>query len=547
MITLKYGHELIVEGNALLEEIQVNPATLLLSDNILTSIHNVVSLRLADHNTQYVSEKFDAAKRSCMIITELISNKKNDKLSNSKLKHHLTRFKNLLDLQHKIIFSKTYNLPDEAINKYEKFSIELESAIKKLENTEISLLATLNDVKIAQEDLSKLDNETEQRTQRLLEEAQRSIQARVDDGNENIRTTLQSVRDELDIRASRAENTIDNLIAGVEHKNKIYESDIKDLFKAHEKESTNRIEVRIQRAEGIAANLTKQAADAKELYSDITSDQKESLYVFIEDSKKSLNDSIRKTSADASQRVQKAQTDAQDSFNKFLNENITSINERIESKVSEYDALKEKMESTFQEKISSLETQLSIVTSGVMADQHIKQANTERKAYWAFQLTGFAFMLAAIYAGSLFFSELTNIKIPFLPKPDLVIHIDGALNSGPSPITLMFMRLSMIILLTAPALYLLKEAALHRHKENLYRQRGIQLATISPYLEELEKEERAMIKKELVSSFFNFHDGKADTQNVPDFIRDMKEAVGIAKSLNGQTKTVSQRFNRKEK
>ena len=232
---------------------------------------------------------------------------------------------------------------------------------------------------------------------------------------------------------------------------------------------------------------------------------------------------------------------------KMKDETVQNINNRIENELKEYSFLKENLSLEFSKKLKSLEAQLSVVASSTMCDQHIKQANTERRVYWSFQIMGFLFMIAAIYAGSVFFSEITNIRLPFFPKPDLVIHIDGSFSNERSPLTLMFMRLSMIILLTAPAFYLLKEAALHRHKENIYRQRGIQLATISPYLEELDKEERAAIKKELVSSFFNFHDGKADTQNVPDFLRDMKEAVGIAKSLNGQTKTVSQRFNRKAK
>ncbi|MCG7495612.1 hypothetical protein MHO82_01890 [Vibrio sp. Of7-15] len=234
-----------------------------------------------------------------------------------------------------------------------------------------------------------------------------------------------------------------------------------------------------------------------------------------------------------------------------LQDEITSqtmgLKDLINEEVRTYQDLKDNLQNEFNEKVAKLEKQLSIVTSGVMADQHIKQANTERYVYWILQIAGFAFMLAAIYAGAIFFSEITNVRLPFFQKPDLVIHVDGSLAANQNPMTLMFMRLSMIILLTAPAIYLLKEASVHRHKENIYRQRGIQLATISPYLEELEKDERAAIKKDLVASFFQFHDGKVDTQNVPDFLKDMKEAVGIAKSLNSQTKTVSQRFGRKPK
>ncbi|EOX4841969.1 hypothetical protein ACH160_002213 [Vibrio alginolyticus] len=304
-----------------------------------------------------------------------------------------------------------------------------------------------------------------------------------------------------------------------------------------------------ERSSSAEANFERQVKkyiiNTQQSLEETVSDHKESLHNFIIDNQNRLNDSIRKTSSEVVLEIQQSQTNAQQSFDEHVNELIGAINRKIDEKISIYDKQKEKMETDFKQKIEAVESLISIVTSGVMADQHIKQANTERNVYWALQVFGFLFMIAAIYSGSVFFSEITNIRLPFLPKPDLVIHVDGAIGSGQNPTTLMFMRLSMIILLTAPAIYLLKEAAVHRHKENLYRQRGIQLATISPYLEELEKEERAAIKKELVASFFQFHDGKADTQNVPDFIRDMREMVGIAKSINGQKKTMRERLGRK--
>ncbi|MHC6798677.1 hypothetical protein ACYTR9_00050 [Vibrio antiquarius] len=295
----------------------------------------------------------------------------------------------------------------------------------------------------------------------------------------------------------------------------------------------------------IARVAKKHINQTQESLENIASENKEALHRFIVDNQNQLNDAIRKASSEAILEIQQSQTNAQQSFDDHVNEIIGAINRRIDAKISSYDEKKSQMESAFKQKITALESQISIVTSGVIADQHIKQANIERRVYWTFQFFGFLFMIAAIYSGSVFFSEITNIRLPFLPKPDLVIHVDGAIGVSQNPIALMFMRLSMIILLTAPAIYLLKEASVHRHKENLYRQRGIQLATISPYLEELEKEERAAIKKELVASFFQFHDGKADTKNVPDFIRDMREIVGIAKSISGQQKTMRERLGRK--
>lgn len=67
--------------------------------------------------------------------------------------------------------------------------------------SKINLAKTWSEKESEQKRLIRIGAETEQRvieqTQRLFEEAQRSIQSKVDDGNEAIRSTLQSVRDEL--------------------------------------------------------------------------------------------------------------------------------------------------------------------------------------------------------------------------------------------------------------------------------------------------------------------------------------------------------------
>ncbi|ODY11637.1 hypothetical protein [Vibrio parahaemolyticus] len=435
---------------------------------------------------------------------------------------------------------------------FKDFSImekALNDATEKLNDAENNASQMIEILQVTKNELLELESLSKSQilknSQTIVEEAQQSIEYRLAEANENLRSSIQSLRNELDTKTEQAERKISELVAKTARQQNVITSEIKELFSLLEEESTNRVEVRIQRAEAIATELAHKANETKQAVEEALSENRDSLHDFIVENQNKLNDVIRKASTDSSLEIQQAQTNAQQSFNKHVNENISSIEKRITEKVSTYDELKNRMENSFKEKVETLEAQISILTSGVMADQHIKQANTERNVYWALQIFGFLFMIAAIYSGSVFFSEITNIRLPLLPKPDLVVHVDGAIGTGQNPTTLMFLRLSMIILLTAPAIYLLKEAAVHRHKENLYRQRGIQLATISPYLEELEKEERAAIKKELVSSFFQFHDGKADTQNVPDFIRDMREMVGIAKSINGQKKTMRERLRGK--
>ncbi|WP_395199867.1 hypothetical protein [Vibrio cidicii] len=80
-------------------------------------------------------------------------------------------------------------------------------------------------------------------------------------------------------------------------------------------------------------------------------------------------------------------------------------------------------------------------------------------------------------------------------------------------------------------MYLLKESAAQRSKENLYRQRGTQILTIRGYLADLKDEQRSEVKHKLAENFFSFHNGKADTSNVPDFIKNINKAIKLAHAI----------------
>lgn len=523
-------------GNSLIKGLRHNPYGISFSENVFNTIRTAIDMADFNSGQRTFSKALVNAYDACKEVKSIIMSSENrhNRGSQAKVEHTLFEFSKLLETELAIQQVMHSNLQNDSLTNYgdsDEVLDKSEIAIASLNRLSEEVSRQQTDAKLF---FKALEQRALDRTERLLDEAETSLRNRLSDNHENIRSIQQSIRDELDISANRAEERIKKLVADTERKNQIHQADLKSIFQQHEEASTNRIEVRIQRAETLAANLSKQASEAKEHIENIIESESESLQTLLLNSRNNINDSIQKTSTEAAQKVRTTQTEAVDSFNSFVTQNIESINERINVKISDYDKLKEKMEKAYKEKVDELETHISIVTSAVMANENLKQAKTENRVYWFLQVLGLMFMLAAIYSGSAFFSELTNIRLPFFPKPDLVIHVDGAISTAQDPTILMFMRLSMIILLTAPAVYLLKEAAVHRHKENLYRQRGVQLATISPYLEELEKEERAAIKKELVSSFFQFHDGKADTQNVPDFLRDVKEAANIAKIVNGQ-------------
>ncbi|MDV6252832.1 hypothetical protein [Vibrio sp. EA2] len=215
-----------------------------------------------------------------------------------------------------------------------------------------------------------------------------------------------------------------------------------------------------------------------------------------------------------------------------------AFQESVKQEVTNYKTVRQLL----KEQLDEAKEVVGTLSKKALAHEHLKQAEREAFAYWGFQGAGLLFLFTAILMSVAIFGDSLGLKLPWLTwlvefsETNGAIQIQGSATVGSvSEATWFFKRISIVVLLTAPGLYLLKEAANHRAKENLYRQRGVQLASITPYLKELEETERNAIKKELVQSFFSFHDGKADTQNVPDFLRDLKETTKIIRSIDRAT------------
>lgn len=121
--------------------------------------------------------------------------------------------------------------------------------------------------------------------------------------------------------------------------------------------------------------------------------------------------------------------------------------------------------------------------------------------------------------------------LQFIEFTGTALFTDIEPTNKPEPEDFVF-RFMTVLLVSSPALYMLKESASHRAKENLYRQRGTQLVSISGYLSDLPDAPRAEVKQRLADNFFSFHDKKADTSNVPDFLKNMNDAVKLAKQVN---------------
>lgn len=201
-------------------------------------------------------------------------------------------------------------------------------------------------------------------------------------------------------------------------------------------------------------------------------------------------------------------------FNKGVQDKISTIENSIDTEIGK-----------FESKRIDMDKLLEKVGLAKDADVTITQADKEETMANKLRFYGLGLMYGSIALLVIFFAEYIGLNFWSTSSKSLS---DLTLND-------FIIRFMTVLLVSSPAVYLLKESAYHRNKENLYRQRGTQLLTIRGYLADLQPEERTKVKQDLAKNFFSFHDGKTDTQNVPDFVRDMKEAVSIAKSINSPT------------
>lgn len=229
-----------------------------------------------------------------------------------------------------------------------------------------------------------------------------------------------------------------------------------------------------------------------------------------------------------------------DSHEKIINELIKTANDSelsLGRKVPELtELIKKELESTVIEKSNEIELLRKTVEAdeiafrslfeemkklykiagdGKFSDQNIKQADEEKTAADKMRFFGVGLLFVLIGFAAWFLVLLTEL-------PANTSYLSWFL---PRFLTLTFCSM--------PAIYLLKESASHRHKENLYRQRGTQLATLGSYLADFSNDDKRMdVKSELIKNFYSFNDGKADTSNVPDFLKQMKEFAAVTKTFN---------------
>lgn len=397
----------------------------------------------------------------------------------------------------RLINSATFSLNKDFTNFYE-FAVNFYTSIREL-LAKANILANREkfesnrDNKIAQEqlertfsELKKIADETKQQIEDHWQKYEKRFQSAIDRVSDLSRT-----------------NSADIIS---------YIRDVKRELAQLESESLNRIQVASQSAEKNLEFGTRQLQQIKESLEGISEHELKNVRGSINEIQRKALENIRTESSDISSVFQDQLSTTIDSFDKHYNSKIGVINKRIDEEVK-----------AFELKRSDMDALLEKVGIAQDADVTITQANRElRSATWL-RWTGLSFMCGSIALLIYFFRYYVGLS-----DAPQGVELPPLKELGFEFFALRFMT---VILVSSPAIYLLKESASHRAKENLYRQRGTQLLTIQGYLADLSPEQRSEVKHKLAENFFKFHNGKADTSNVPDFIKNMNEAIKLAHAI----------------
>lgn len=331
-------------------------------------------------------------------------------------------------------------------------------------------------------------------------------------------------------------NFIDTLTLTVEICN--YKKELRDyLEKTIVKDLNNSNRSFQKELKGIESRFTTQIEDEKDSVLEISGTEKESIRTIANKLRNETINSIGELSSSKITEIQEAHVTSIGSFREVVHTQASELTQEIGYEKKAIEKVR-----------TELERILGAISEKALAYDNIEQAKKERKRADILQRLGFVILMGAALIFLLSFDDLlthiySNFKTLFSSNTIIeagikqtaaeVVNKSTASDSDSAYELVWFLkRFLTIVLLSSPAIYLLRESASHRAKEHVYRQRGTQLATIGSYLEDMDSSERVQVKKELLNNFFTVHDGKADTTNVPDLIRDLKEVVNMSKAAS---------------
>lgn len=178
-----------------------------------------------------------------------------------------------------------------------------------------------------------------------------------------------------------------------------------------------------------------------------------------------------------------------------LNNKILKLIEKVESLESNTKEIFDQVNTLYddtlkftEEKKTEINDQVGALTAATMAKDYAEFAVIEQKIadkYRKYSLLAM-FGVAAVTAITLYEA-----------------------NNGYFTITESIIRLSFLLIISAPAAYLTRESAKHRTQENAHRQNNLDLRAITPYIASLSPAEQSQIKTQVALRLFGARNGQA--------------------------------------
>lgn len=262
----------------------------------------------------------------------------------------------------------------------------------------------------------------------------------LDKSNEEINSKISEIDTELDEIKSIYKTQITNHKSQITNDFTLYKSDLDDLKDNISSDAINQIQTRL---------------------------------VSIE------QDSIRRQTKQYSERLntlKETQNGALEKFNGEVDDQIDNISNRINKEINE-----------FETKKTEITQILGEISAAYQAGANTRQAKKENISAEILRVLGIIWMIATIFITM----KLFNDYIGFYEIPSERI-IPNLRELGIEWFAIRFMT---ILMLTSPGIYLLKESAAHRTKENLYRQRGTQLSSIGLILTSYNQTSGRLLKR----------------------------------------------------
>lgn len=215
----------------------------------------------------------------------------------------------------------------------------------------------------------------------------------------------------------------------------------------------------------------------------------------------------------------KKEVDLSTKFAQFEN-TLEELNSQVSERIGKLDSLIVGTESELDEKKAGIDAQLGTLTAATMAKDYAEFADIEkgiadeyrRYSLWAM------FGVAAVVAFTIWQSA-----------------------KGEFTITESLIRLSFILIISAPAIYLSRESAKHRNQENQHRQTNLDLRAITPYIASLSKTEQSQLKTQIALRLFGARNNSPSHKeeipiNVNDLLLKLLDKVDLSGKPEKATK-----------